>query len=109
MLLVFICIFVYQVVDEMFKTAGFENKEDGALSFNDFKNIMEEHKHHLESATLDLKGIDVAAPATGPGTSGATKEPEITPAEGATDGGVSSKFRFGWNIGQSNLARYTSI
>eukprot|EP00800_Vazella_pourtalesii_P008891 TRINITY_DN2278_c0_g1_i2.p1 TRINITY_DN2278_c0_g1~~TRINITY_DN2278_c0_g1_i2.p1 ORF type:complete len:1347 (-),score=312.94 TRINITY_DN2278_c0_g1_i2:157-4197(-) len=76
-----------KVVNEMFKTAGFENKEDGALSFNDFKNIMEEHKHHLESATLDLKGIDVAAPATGPGTSGATKEPEITPAEGATDGG----------------------
>ena len=85
----------------MFKTAGFENKDDGALSFNDFKNIMEEHKHHLESSTLDLKGIDVAAPAPGPGTSSATKEPEIMPAEGATEGGVSSKIRFDAYIDQS--------
>ena len=71
----------------MFKSAGLENKEDGALSFVDFKSIMEDHKHQLESATLEMKGIDVAAPATGP-TPGATKEPEIMPAQGAGEEGV---------------------
>ena len=64
----------------MYKSAGLENKEDGALSFNDFKSIMADHKHHLESATLDLKGVGVAAPATGPTPGAATKEPEIMPA-----------------------------
>ena len=78
----------------MYKSAGLENKEDGALTLHDFKNIMAEHKTQLESATLDLKGVDVAAPAVGPGADADTKGVEIQPAEGATpDAGVSGTER----------------
>ena len=77
----------------MFKSAGLENKEDGALTLHDFKNIMADHKHQLESATLDLKGVDVSAPAVGPGPDSAQGGAEIQPAEGATpDAGVSQSF-----------------
>lgn len=43
-----------EVVNGMFSSAGFENKEE--LSLDDFISLMAEHRNELEAAALQLEG-----------------------------------------------------
>ena len=49
-----------QLIDSMFTSAGFQNKQE--LTLEDFNVLLRDHKHELSSAHLKVSGVDVEVP-----------------------------------------------